>query len=150
MELKKQTIRIYKAADLQEYIEFPYVGNIRAGFASPAEDYQAEPIDLNRLLIKNRNYTFIGRVAGASMLKNGRFKDGDLMIIDRSLEPRENDKVVIYLDGEFTSKYVKIDKDGLICLIPDNDDFPVVEYTLTQDSVVVIWGVVTFTIHKHR
>jgi len=90
----KQRIRIYAAEATDGAFELPYVGKIKAGFASPAADYTAEAIDLNKLIIKNKNYTFIGKVEGNSMV-DASLNDEDLVIIDRSMEPRHNDKVLV-------------------------------------------------------
>jgi len=144
----KQVIRVYAAEWSDVDFELPYVGKIRAGFASPAADYQAEGIDLNKLIIKNKNYTFIGKVEGTSMV-DALLNDGDLVIIDRSLEPRHNDKVLVYIDGGFTIKFVSVDeKNKKVWLVPANGEFPRVE--VAEGSDVRIWGVVTYSITRHR
>jgi len=143
----KQTIKFYTAVDSQENCELPFVGNIMAGFASPAADYQAESIDINKLLIKNKEYTFIGRVEGISMINSG-LHDGDLVIIDRSLDPLDRDEVLVFIDGEFTIKHISVDKDKKTWLIPANADFPKIEVSANADFK--IWGVVTWSITKHR
>ncbi|MGA9325763.1 MAG: translesion error-prone DNA polymerase V autoproteolytic subunit, partial [Salegentibacter sp.] len=82
---------------------------ISAGFPSPADDYLDSCIDLNRELIKNPDTTFFGRVKGDSMREAG-IHNGDLLIIDKSLEPRSGKIAVCFIDGEFTVKRIKIEK----------------------------------------
>jgi len=145
----KNVIRIH-AAELSEKkeLELPFVGKIMAGFASPAADYLGEAIDINKLIIKNKDYTFVGKIEGSSMV-DASLNDEDIVIIDRSLEPRDNDKVVVYIDGEFTIKYVSVDKENnKVWLVPANEHFPKIE--VTQESDIRIWGVVTYSITKHR
>jgi len=144
----KQRIRIYAAEVPEAEFQLPYVGKIPAGFASPAADYLAEGIDINKLIIKNKEYTFIGKVEGTSMV-DASLNDGDLIIIDRSLEPRDNDKVLVCVDGEFTIKFVSVDaKTKKVWLVPANAAFPKVE--VSEGSDVRIWGVVTYSITRHR
>jgi len=144
----KNVIRIYAAELSEKGVELPFVGKIMAGFASPAADYMGEAIDINKLIIRNKDYTFVGRIEGSSMV-DASLNDEDIVIIDRSLEPRDNDKVVVYVDGEFTIKYVQIDKEHQkVWLVPANDSFPRIE--VTQESDIRIWGVVTYSITKHR
>ena len=144
---KKQTVRIYSVERIDEGLTLPFVGNIPAGFVSPAADYIEDPININSLLIRNKDYTFIGKIDGTSMI-DASLNDQDIVIIDRSLEPRDNDMVVVSVDGEFTIKYVSVDKDKKIWLVPANPDFQKVE--VTPESDFRIWGVVTYSITKHR
>ena len=145
---KKQTIRFFKVDEPGNEIDMPFVGKLPAGFASPAADYLNEAIDLNQLIIKNKDYTFIGIIEGTSMI-DACLYDGDIVVIDRSLEPKDNDKVVVFVDGEFTIKFVSVDKDTKrVWLVPANAEFPKIEVLETSD--LRIWGVVTFTITKHR
>ncbi|MFB0925477.1 MAG: S24 family peptidase, partial [Vicingaceae bacterium] len=74
---------------------------ISAGFPSPADDFLDASIDLNKTLIKNKDATFYGRVKGDSMI-NGGLSDGDLLIIDKSIEPKNGKIAVCFIDGEFT------------------------------------------------
>jgi len=144
----KQTVKIYRAESTDEVIALPFVGSIPAGFTSPAGDYLEDAIDLNSLVIRNKDYTFIGKIEGTSMV-DAYLNDKDIVIIDRSLEPRDKDMVVVSVDGEFTIKYVSIDKENdKIWLVPANPDFPKVE--VSKDSDFRIWGVVTYSLTKHR
>ncbi len=119
---------------------------IQAGFPSPAEDYMAAPIDLNRELIAHPASTFMGRVRGDSMRDAGIFS-GDLLIIDKSLTPRDGDIAVCFIDGEFTIKYIKI-RPKSIMLIPANPDFPPIK--VGPDNDFIIWGIVVYSIRQHR
>ena len=124
-------------------LKLPIVENgISAGFPSPAEDFFDSVIDLNKELIKNPDATFFGRVRGYSM-KNAGLNDGDLLIIDKSLEPKNGKIAVCFIDGEFTVKRIKIEKN--VCwLIPENDDYKPIK--VTQDNDFLIWGIVTTVI----
>ncbi|MDX1317186.1 MAG: translesion error-prone DNA polymerase V autoproteolytic subunit, partial [Xanthomarina gelatinilytica] len=103
------TITFFQA-DVSSELELPYVVNgISAGFPSPADDFLDINIDLNKHLIKNPSTTFYGRVRGDSM-KDAGIHDGDLLIIDKSLEPTNNKIAVCFIDGEFTVKRISIEK----------------------------------------
>ena len=119
------------------------MGEAVAGFPSPAEDFIHEEIDLNRELVKNPEATFYVRVRGNSMLLD--FQDGDLLIIDKSLDVSDNSIILCYTQNEFTLKRIK-KENGKCYLLPSNPDFPVIE---TIEDVIV-WGVVCYSIKKHR
>lgn len=120
------------------------VTSISAGFPSPADDYMEQGIDLNRELIRNPGATFYGRVKGVSM-KDAGIDEGDVLVIDRSLEPRNGAVAVCYLDGEFTVKRIQIDHEGLF-LVPANENYRPVKITGENDFTV--WGIVTWVIKK--
>ena len=82
---------------------------IKAGFPSPAEDYLHDSLDFNHDLIKNPEATFYGRVSGDSMIEAG-ICDGDIAVIDRSLQPIDGDIIVAYVNGEFTIKYLSLSR----------------------------------------
>lgn len=117
-------------------------GGIKAGFPSPAQDFLDLSIDLNKELVHNPSATFFGRVKGESMRDAG-INDGDLVIIDKSLPPRDGKIAVCYLDGEFTMKRIKTDKD-CCWLLPANADFKPIK--VTPDNDFVIWGIVVHVI----
>lgn len=121
-------------------------GGIAAGFPSPAQDYIDLKIDLNKELIANPSSTFYGRVKGASMEDAG-IKDGDILVIDKSLEPQDGDTAVCFIDGEFTLKYIKIEPDA-VYLVPANPLFQPLK--VTEDNNFCIWGVVTYSIKNHK
>ncbi len=117
---------------------------VAAGFPSPADDYAASGLDLNRELIKNPASTFYARVSGLSMIDEG-INDGDLLVIDKSLEPYDGCLAVCYIDGEFTLKRFEKHKDyGM--LIPANKEFKPIKVTAENDFC--IWGIVTYLIKK--
>jgi DNA polymerase V len=105
-------------------------------------DFVDLSIDLNRHLIKNPSATFYGRVKGDS-LKNAGISNGDLLIIDRSLEPTNGKIAVCYIDGEFTAKRVQISKKEIL-LIPENENYQPIR--VTEENNFLIWGIVTHVI----
>ena len=117
-------------------------GGIKAGFASPAQDYLDNGIDLNRELVKNPASTFYGKVSGSSMIGAG-IEDEDILVIDKSLQARDGDIAVCFVDGEFTLKRVKIDGD-VIWLVPENPNYKPIK--VTKENDFAIWGVVTYSI----
>ncbi len=120
---------------------------VRAGFPSPAQDYMCEAIDLNRELIAHPATTFYARAVGRSMIGAG-IDDGDLLVIDKSLEPQEGNIVVAFVDGEFTLKRFRRDASGLCAwLEPENPDFEPIR--VTADNDFMVWGVLTHSIKSH-
>ncbi len=117
---------------------------IKAGFPSPAEDHSHLKLDLNKELIKNPSSTFFAKVSGQSMIEDG-IDDGDILIIDKSVAPFEGALAVCYLDGEFTLKRVKIEKEAIF-LVPANPLFKAIK--VTKENDFLIWGVVRYTIKK--
>lgn len=121
-------------------LELPFVEEgISAGFPSPADDFLDTHIDLNKHLIKNPSTTFYGKVRGTSMVDAG-IHDGDLLVIDKSLEPKNNKIAVCFIDGEFTVKRIHIEKD-LVWLVAENKDYPPIK--VTEANELIIWGIVT-------
>lgn len=117
---------------------------ISAGFPSPAEDFKEQRLSLDKELIKNKEATFFARVSGQSMIGAG-LDDNDLLVIDRSLEPSNNKIAVCFLDGEFTVKRLKVDKDE-VWLQPENPDYPIIK--ITKENDFIIWGIVTNVIKR--
>lgn len=133
--------------DLSSHVALPYADQgIQAGFPSPAQDYISESIDLNRELIRHPAATFYGRVSGDSMIGDG-IESGDILVIDRSIEPSDGDLAVCCLDGDFTLKRISL-SDGVVRLIPSNESFDPI--LVTPESQFEVWGVVTYTIKQHR
>ena len=117
---------------------------ISAGFPSPADDFKEIRISLDKELVKNKEATFYARVDGDSMIGAG-LEDGDLLVIDRSLNP-ENGKIAVCLvDGEFTVKRIKKEKNKLY-LMPENKKYKPIE--LKEENELIIWGVVEYVIKK--
>jgi len=121
-----------------------FSSHVSAGFPSPADDYVEDSIDLNKHLIKRPAATFFARASGDSLIEIG-IKDGDLLIIDRSLQPRQNDVVIVALNGELTCK--RLDLHGRK-LMPANPRYTPI--AMNDDMDVLIEGVVTHSIRYHR
>ena len=121
-----------------------YLTPIEAGFPSPADDYLDRRLDLHRHIVRNEAATFFLRAHGLSMINAG-IHDGDLLVVDRSLEAEHNRIVIAALDGELTVKRL-VRRQGRVLLVPENPDFP--EFDISQREHVHIWGVVTHVIHK--
>lgn len=117
---------------------------IKAGFPSPAADFEENKISLDKTLVKNAEATFYAKASGNSMTGAG-IDDGDILVIDRSLEPTNNKIAVCLIDGEFTVKRIKIEEDHLF-LIPENSNYEPIKIDLHNDFVV--WGIVTYVIKK--
>lgn len=120
-------------------------GGVSAGFPSPAADFTDDRINLNQYLIKNISTTFIAVAEGHSMEGAG-IGHKDLLIIDKSLEPKSGDIGVCVIDGEFTLKRLQVRTDG-IWLMPENEHYPPIR--VTEFSNFEVWGIVTFSIQKH-
>ena len=99
-------------------------GSVVAGFPSPAEQYLDPPLDLNELLVKRPAATYFVRVQGDSRSGAG-ISDGDLLVVDRSLRPADGDVITASVDGDFTVKTYRRDKDG-IRLEPATPAYPVI------------------------
>lgn len=146
MQQKKRNIEFY-TADNQTLMSLPYVSEgIKAGFPSPAQDYLDIAIDLNKELIRNPASTFFGRVSGNSMRDEG-LEDGDILVVDKSLEPRNGDTAVCFIDGDFTLKYIRMEKEQF-WLVPANPAYPSIQ--ITEENNFMIWGIVTYSIRHHR
>ncbi|HWZ65780.1 MAG TPA: translesion error-prone DNA polymerase V autoproteolytic subunit [Patescibacteria group bacterium] len=119
---------------------------IKAGFPNPAEDAQSIALDLNELIVKHPVSTYYLRVEGDSMSGAG-IVNGDLVVVDKSLEPKSGDIVAAVVDGEFTLKHLKREgqKAWLVAAHPDYP--PIALHEATDAS---LWGVVTYVIHKTR
>lgn len=121
-----------------------YLTTVQAGFPSPADDFIDKKINLHEYLVKNNAATFFLRAHGESMLGAGIY-DGDLLVVDRSVEAGHNKIVIAAIDGELTVKRL-LRRPHQVVLAPENPDYP--EFDITHKEHVHIWGVVTFAIHK--
>lgn len=121
-----------------------FLASVSAGFPSPAEDYIEGRLDLNRHLIKHPAATFFVRVAGDSMLGAG-IHPGDILVVDRALEPQDSNVVIAVIDGELTVKRIS-QRHGRLFLVPDNQAYEPLEIVETMEFEV--WGVVTSVIHN--
>jgi len=118
--------------------------SVSAGFPSPADDYIEDNIDLNEYLLRNPFSTFFLRVKGDSMINSG-IHNKDLIIVDKSLNPKPGDIVIALVDGEFTIKRFSI-KNNKLYLKPENHNYP--NLNLEDYNDVHIWGVVIYSIHS--
>jgi len=123
-----------------------YLSRVPAGFPSPAEDYVDKKLDLNEHLIQHPAATFFIRVDGDSMIEAG-IHSGDLLIVDRKLEPGDQSVVVAALEGELTVKRL-VKKNGKLYLASENPKFKPIE--VNPETGVEVWGVVVHSIHNVR
>ena len=121
-----------------------YASSVRAGFPSPADDYIETRLDLNSHLIKHPAATFFVTASGDSMQKAG-IHSGDLLIVDKSINAAHGHIVIAALNGELTVKRLSR-MNGCVRLMPENDDFQPID--ITEESDLVIWGVVVYVIHS--
>ncbi|HEY4535511.1 MAG TPA: translesion error-prone DNA polymerase V autoproteolytic subunit [Enteractinococcus sp.] len=120
------------------------VGRVPAGFPSPSQDYSDTKIDLTQMLVRDELSTFIVRVSGASMEGAGIY-DGDKLIVDRGIEPRDGHVVVAIVDGEMTVKRLRITPTGVV-LQAENAEYP--DVVVAELSDLMIWGVATTCLHR--
>ena len=121
-----------------------FTDSVHAGFPSPAEDYMDLDLNLQDHLIQNPSATFCIRAVGESMNDAG-IQSGDIMLVDKSLAPKNRSIVLAVIDGEFTVKRVNVIEKELY-LIPKNEISPPIK--ITQEMDFQVWGVVTYIIHK--
>ena len=139
---KQLSFHLMKNAKLSSV---PVLGDaVPAGFPSPAEDYLDMDLNLHDYLVRNPAATFCVRVSGGSMV-SADIKSGDVMVIDRALDPTNNSIVLAVLNGEFTVKRIKKRANELY-IIADNEEYQPMK--ITKDVDFQVWGVVTFIIHK--
>lgn len=132
--------------DSESSYESNLLGDVKAGFPSPAEDMR-EKLDLIKLLVKHKASTFFFRVSGVSMV-DAALDEGDIIIVDRAIDPYNNCKAVCYIDGEYTVKRVEMNS-GNIRLMPANEqDSTYKPIEVTPENEFMIWGVVTYVIKK--
>lgn len=117
---------------------------VHAGFPSPADDFVERRLDLGRALVPHPEATFFARVEGDSM-RDECIEEGDLLVVDKSVEAADGDLAVCYLDGEFTLKRIRM-REGRVRLVAANPRYEAIEVTPENDFS--IWGVVTFVVKK--
>jgi DNA polymerase V len=145
MTKKMQSVQhlTFYAIETESTLPKKFIGNVKAGFPSPAGDFMNEIIDLNKYVTLHHAATYYARANGVSM--EGDINDGDLLVIDKSITPTNGKIAICYIDGEFTVKRIKIDKEG-IWLMPTNERFKPI--LVTESNDLRIWGVVTHVIKK--
>lgn len=147
MNEKRDKTLTFHAPDLTTRQELPVAGStVRAGFPSPADDFLDTPLDLNCELVHNPASTFFVRVAGDSMAGDG-IGDGDLLIVDRAVDPYDGCIAVCYVDGEFTVKRVRLEK-GCAWLMPSNPKYRPLR--VDAGNEFLIWGVVRHVIKSFK
>ena len=140
----KEGISFFKP-NLDESHSIPLTSNnISAGFPSPADDFKEIRISLDKEIVKNEEATFYARVDGESMLGAG-LNDGDVIVLDRSAEPKDGSIAVCFLDGEFTVKRLKL-KNKEIYLMPENSKYSPIK--IGEGNELSIWGIVTYVVKK--
>lgn len=126
-------------------MEIPFISDgIKAGFPSPAADFDGTRISIDQIVVKNATATFYAKASGNSMIGAG-IDDGDILVIDKSLEPQDGKIAVCFIDGEFTIKRIKVQENSLL-LLPENPTFKPIE--VTQENNFIIWGIVTYVVKK--
>ncbi|TDY10580.1 LexA family protein [Meridianimaribacter flavus] len=140
----KNALEFYSPDDSHDLEVVLAQTGISAGFPSPADDFKEFKISLDKTLVKNKEATFYARVSGQSMIGAG-LDDGDLLVVDKSLEPQHNKIAVCFIDGEFTVKRLRVTKEG-VYLQPENPAYE--PLLVTNDNDFQIWGIVTHVIKK--
>lgn len=121
-----------------------FSSRVQAGFPSPADDHLDLPLDLSNYLTENKAATFLVRATGDSMLGAGIFS-GDLLVVDRSKKPKYGNVVIAAVSGELTVKRYQF-KNNTVYLVSENKKYPPI--VIRDEDEFIIWGVVTFVIHK--
>ncbi len=142
--IKENKIQIFKPKDKKSSSSIFINDGISAGFPSPASDFEEARISLEKVLVKNKEATFYAKVSGESM-KDAGLNDGDILVIDRSEEVKNNKIAICYVNGEFTVKRIKIEKDH-IYLVPENKKYSPIK--ITEENEFIVWGIVTYVIKK--
>jgi len=121
-------------------------GSIKAGFPSPAEDVR-EKLDLVKLLVRHNASTFFFRIDGVSMV-DADMDEGDIIIVDRAVEPYDGCKAVCFIDGEYTVKKVELNANGAVLMPCNARNTRYKPIPVGPDDEFLIWGVVTYIIKK--
>jgi DNA polymerase V len=145
MSINKEQKLSFFLPDFESELRIPFISEgVSAGFPSPATDFMETNIDLNKELSENPLATFYIKVKGNSMIDAG-INDKDVLVVDRSLEPRNKAIAICFIDGEFTVKRIQLEKDCLY-LMPENLNYSPIK--VTEENQLIIWGIVTYVIKK--
>ena len=142
-------IEIY-SGDFTGELRLQYAdAGIFCGFPSLAQDYMDRTLNFNEDIIKHPSATFYAKAMGDSMEEAG-IEEGDILVIDRALDPRDGDIVIAHVNGEFTVKYLDISKKdkGIVKLVPGNPRYE--EIVMNDGDELNIWGVVSNIIKRLR
>ena len=142
--MKKEKLSFLKPKKSNRLGQWLIEQGISAGFPSPADDFKEIRISLDKELVKNSESTFYAKVSGDSMIEAG-LNDGDLIVIDRSLDPENGKIAVCFIDGEFTVKRIKKEEKKLF-LMPHNKKYKPIE--VKEFTELIIWGIVEYVIKK--
>ena len=142
--MKKEKLNFLKPGKGNSLGQWLIEQGISAGFHSPADDFKEIRISLDKELVKNKESTFYARVSGDSMIEAG-LDDGDLIVIDRSLDPENGKIAVCFIDGDFTVKRIN-KKEGKLFLMPQNKMYKPIE--IKEGNELIIWGIVEYVIKK--
>jgi DNA polymerase V len=143
MSTNKNQNLLFFRPEWESELRIPFVKEgVSAGFPSPAADFMDDNIDLNKELSQNPAATFYIKVKGNSMIDAG-IDDKDVLVVDRSIEPRDNKIAICCVDGEFTVKRIKVATDCLY-LMPENTNYEPIK--VTEENQLIIWGIVTYVI----
>ena len=140
--MKKEKLTFLKPKKGNSMGQWLVEQGVSAGFPSPADDFKEVRISLDRELVKNGDATFYAKVSGDSMIGAG-LNDGDLIVIDRSLNPEHNKIAVCFIDGDFTVKRI-IKKGRSLYLSPENKNYKAIR--IDEENDLIIWGIVTYVI----
>lgn len=129
--------------DTKRELELPFISaGIKAGFPSPAADFDETRVSIDQIVVKHKEATFYAKASGTSMIGAG-IDDGDILVIDRSLEARDGKIAVCFVDGEFTVKRIKVEQD-CVYLLPENPKFEPIK--VTEENELIVWGIVTHVV----
>lgn len=134
------------AIDFSAPGEGQMLGEVKAGFPSPAEDIR-EKLDLMKLLVKHKASTFFFRVSGVSMVDEA-MDEGDIIIVDRAVEPYDGCKAVCFIDGEYTVKRMEIHEQSVRLMPANENNTKYRPIEVTAENSFMVWGVVTYVIKK--
>ncbi len=139
-----KSLKIYRP-EAAEPLEMPRTGStVHAGFPSPADDFLEGSLDLNRLVVRHPEATFFARVEGDSMRDEG-IVDGDILVVDKAVEPFDGCLAITYVGGEFTLKRVRIEAHRIL-LVPANPNYKPLE--IRPGDEFAVWGVVQWIVKR--
>ena len=141
---KNNNLDLFQFIKKKQILTPIFLDSVSAGFPSPATDYMENKLDLNEYLIKHPAATFIVKAKGPSMTDAG-ILSGDLLIVDRSINPKSNDIVIASIFGDLTVKKFQ-KKENSLFLLSANSDYPSIE--VKEEMECFIWGIVTYIIHE--